>query len=70
MKYYVIEEELAQELVNYLTTKPYAEVAQGIQRLSSLPELTDWVSASGKILMDADSGSDPAVDPEGLDKPE
>lgn len=38
MKKFIITEEVLSNLVKYLASKPYAEVAQGIQALSKLEE--------------------------------
>lgn len=40
MKNFILKEDLGQSLVNYLSTKPYSEVATFIQLLLQLEELT------------------------------
>lgn len=41
MKNYKINEETLKGILNYLAQRPYAEVAQGIQALSSLEEIKE-----------------------------
>jgi hypothetical protein len=38
---FVITQELAQAILNYLTTKPYREVAGLVQALEGLPRLAN-----------------------------
>ena len=38
MKNFIITEQQLQGIVDYLRKRPYGEVAQGIELLSSLPE--------------------------------
>jgi len=41
MKKYIIKEEDAQALLNYLQAKPYAEVHKGVEVLTNLEEVED-----------------------------
>lgn len=41
MKKYIITEENIKALINYLASRPFAEVHQGIQMLSSLPVIEE-----------------------------
>lgn len=41
MKNFVITEQVAQEIANYLVTKPYCEVAGMVQNLQALQVLPD-----------------------------
>lgn len=48
MKQFIITEELAQTILNYLATRPYAEVSQLVPRLQSVkpfvePKEDKWV---------------------------
>ena len=38
MKRYLIDEDLANEILNYLSHQPYREVYQFVQQLQALPE--------------------------------
>jgi len=38
MKKYIISQEILASIMNYLSKRPYAEVAQGINALQNLPE--------------------------------
>jgi hypothetical protein len=51
MKTFKITEEVLAGILQYLATKPYAEVAQGIQALSGLEEIVEKVGnkASGNL---------------------
>ena len=41
MKQFKISEQVLQGLMQYLATKPYSEVAQGIEALSRLEEIKE-----------------------------
>jgi hypothetical protein len=41
MKEYKIKEEVVKGLINYLSQRPYLEVADGIKALQSLEEVKD-----------------------------
>ena len=41
MKQYKISEDILKGILQYLATKPYAEVAQGIEALNKLEEIKE-----------------------------
>lgn len=41
MKHYKISQQTLESLINYLASRPYNEVYQGIQTLQTLEEITD-----------------------------